>query len=99
MISKCTFLNQLRYCYASADINIDGEDVYIRFSQELNMKCGAEVMRFLLMPLCELSTVNCRYTVHIFTPSMVYRPCIVSLTQAQISIENVNPFEEIVIAS
>lgn len=99
MINKCTFINQLRYCYASADINVDGENVHIRFSQELNIACGAEVMRFLLMPLCELDMVNCSYTVNIVTPSMVYRPCTVTLSQGQISIENINPFEEIVIAS
>lgn len=99
MISKCPFLNQLRYCYASADINVDGENVHIRFSQELNMECGAAVMRFLMMPLCELSMVNCTYIAHIVTPSIVYRPCMVSLTQGQISIKNIIPFDEMVIAS
>lgn len=84
---KCPLLNQLRYCYASAQISADGAKVTIRFDQELNIENGIDALRFLLMPLCELSEMDCSYTISIYTPSMAYLPCQLKLSKGQINIE------------
>lgn len=99
MNNKCPFLQQLRYCYASAEINLEGESLHIRFSQELNIDNGADILRFLLMPLSELSNIECRYTVSIVTPSLVHSPFIVSLMNGNVNIENIESVKNISIAS
>lgn len=92
-------MQQLRYCYASAEISLQGESLHIKFSQELNIDNSVDILRFLLMPLSELSTIECRYIVSIVTPSLVHRPCIISLMNGKVTLENVEPFENISIAS
>ena len=99
MINKCPFLQQLRYCYASAEISSEGEFLHIRFNQELNIDNGADILRFLLMPLSELSNIECRYMVSIATPSQVHSPCIISLLNGEVIIENAKSMENIAMAS
>lgn len=91
-MNKCPFINQLRYCYASAEITTEGTNVSIRFHQELNIECGIEAMRFLLQPLSELSEIECSYTINISTPSMVYLANQVTLQQGIIKIEPIQTF-------
>jgi len=96
---KCPLLNQLRYCYASAQINADGENITIGFGQELNIENGIDALRFVLMPLCELSEIDCSYTIHIFTPTMVYLPCQLKLDKGKINIASHPSFVSIEKAS
>lgn len=85
-MNRCPFINQLRYCYASAHISAEGQNVSIRFDQELNIENGIDALRFLLMPLCELAEIDCSYTINIFTPSMVYLPCQLHLNKGEINL-------------
>ncbi|SOD13950.1 hypothetical protein [Pedobacter xixiisoli] len=85
-MNRCPFLNQLRYCYASAQISAEGQNVSIRFDQELNIENGTDALRFILMPLCELAEIDCSYIVSIYTPSMVYLPCQLKLGKGEINI-------------
>lgn len=98
-MNRCPFLNQLRYCYASAEIRAEGQNVNIRFDQELNIENGIDALRFLLMPLSELSEIDCSYTVYIYTPSMVYLPCQLKLTKGEINIASHPTFGNIEQAS
>lgn len=95
MIRKCPFLNQLRYCYASAEIIAEGADITIRFAQELNIENGIDALRFLVMPLCELSEIDCSYNISIHTPSVTYLPCLLRLQQGKISIDHHQSFSHI----
>lgn len=92
---KCPLLNQLRDCYASAEISTDGTAVTIRFDQELNIENSVDALRFLLLPLVELTEIDCSYTINIYTPSMVYLPCQLTLAKGETNIEQHPAFDNI----